>query len=175
MKIEIVTKNYRVSDELNEVLSKKVSKLDKYFEDDAKCRVYLKKEKRDAKMEVSLIHKGVDIRAEGKGENFYDIIDLVLPKLERQIYKHRSKLEDKLKKSAFSGEKLFAFDEVNEFSLVKTKQFEVIPCTVDEAIEQFELSGYGFYVFYDVEAGKTKVLYLRDDGNVGLIDPIIKQ
>ena len=175
MKIEIVTKNYRVSDELNEVLTKKISKLDKYFEDDAKCRVYLKKEKRDAKMEISLIHRGVDIRAEGKGENFYDIIDIVLPKLERQIYKHRSKLEDKLKKSAYSGEKLFEPSDDNDFSLVKTKRFEVVPCTVDEAIEQFELSGYGFYVFYDIEAEKTKVLYLREDGNVGLIDPIIKQ
>ncbi|MBO7368685.1 MAG: ribosome-associated translation inhibitor RaiA [Clostridia bacterium] len=175
MKIEIVTKNYRVSDELNEVLSKKISKLDKYFEDDAKCRVYLKKVKRDAKMEISLLHKGLDIRAEGKGENFYDIIDLVLPKLERQIYKHRSKLEDKLKKSAFSGDKLFALAEDDEFALVKTKQFEVTPCTIDEAIEQFELSGYGFFVFYDIEADKTKVLYLREDGNVGLIDPIVKQ
>ena len=174
MKIEIVTNNYRVSDELNEILSKKISKLDKYFEDDAKCRIYLKKVKRDAKMEVSLIHKGVDIRAEGKGANFYDIIDIVLPKLERQIYKHRSKLEDKLKKSAFSGEKLFGSVDGDEFSLVKTKQFEVTPCSLDEALEQFELSGYGFYVFYDIEADKTKVLYLREDGNVGLIDPIVK-
>ncbi|MBO7525904.1 MAG: ribosome-associated translation inhibitor RaiA [Clostridia bacterium] len=97
MKIGIVTKNYRVSDELNEVLEKKISKLDKFFEDDATCRIYLKKEKRGGKMEVSLRSKGVDVRAEGVGDNFYDIIDLVVPKLERQIFKHRSKLEDKLK------------------------------------------------------------------------------
>lgn len=173
MKIGIVTKNYRVSDELNEVLEKKISKLDKFFEDDATCRIYLKKEKRGGKMEVSLRSKGVDVRAEGVGDNFYDIIDLVVPKLERQIFKHRSKLEDKLKKSAFD-EGYSETAEENEFVLVKTKQFEVKPCTLEEAIEEFELSGYGFYVFLDVEANKLKVLYLREDGNVGLIDPIIK-
>ena len=172
MKIEIVTKNYRVSDELNEVLEKKTSKLDKFFDEGAKCRIYLKKEKRGGKMEVSLNHKGVDVRAEGKGDNFYDIIDMVIPKLERQIYKHRSKLEDKLKKSAFNEE--IILPEEDEFVLVKTKQFEVKPCSVEEAIEEFELSGYGFYVFLDVDANKLKVLYLREDGNVGLIDPIIK-
>ena len=172
MKIEIVTKNYRVSDELNEVLEKKTSKLDKFFDEGAKCRIYLKKEKRGGKMEVSLNHKGVDVRAEGKGDNFYDIIDMIIPKLERQIYKHRSKLEDKLKKSAFSEE--IILPEEDEFVLVKTKQFEVKPCSVEEAIEEFELSGYGFYVFLDVDANKLKVLYLREDGNVGLIDPIIK-
>ena len=172
MKIEIVTKNYRVGDELNEVLEKKISKLDKFFEDGAKCRVYLKKEKRGGKMEVSLNHKGIDIRAEGKGDNFYDIIDIVVPKLEKQIYKHRSKLEDKLKKSAFTDD--VDISDENDFVLVKTKQFEVKPCTLEEAIEEFELSGYGFYVFLDIEANKLKVLYLREDGNVGLIDPIVR-
>ena len=173
MKFEIVTKNYRVNDELNSVLEKKLSKLDKFFDDAAKCRVYLKKEKRYSKMEIALTYKGFDIRAEGKGENFYDIIDLVVPKLERQIFKHRSKLEDKLKKSAFDNfEQDVPAD--NDFVLVKTKRFEISPCTVEEAIEEFELSGYGFYVFYDIEANKTKVLYLREDGNVGLIDPIVR-
>lgn len=172
MKIEIVTKNYRVSDELNKVLEKKIAKLDKFFDDDAKCRVYLKKEKRGGKMEVSLNFKGVDIRAEGKGDNFYDTIDFVVPKLERQIYKHRSKLEDKFKKGGFAEE--VRLDEEDDFVLVKTKQFEVDPCSVEDAIEQFELSGYGFYVFYDIVDQKIKVLYQREDGNVGLIDPIIK-
>ena len=174
MKIEIVTKNYRVSDELNAVLEKKISKLDKYFDDGAKCRVYLKKERRDSKMEIALVHRGADVRAEGKGENFYDIIDVVLPKLERQIYKHRSKLEDKLKKSAYSGGQVFEATEENDFTLVKTKRFELTPCALDQAIEDFELSGYGFFVFLDSADNKTKVLYLREDGNVGLIDPIIK-
>ena len=173
MKIEIVAKDYHVTQELKEVLSKKIARLDKYFEDGAKCKVYLKKEKKDAKMEISLEYQGAAIRAESKAENFYDAIDIILPKVERQIYKHRSKLEAKLKKGAYKGEKLFEEVVEDDFRLVKTKQFELKPLTVDEAIVEFELSGYGFYVFLDVDSNTVKVLYLRDDGNIGLIDPII--
>ncbi|MBO7369342.1 MAG: ribosome-associated translation inhibitor RaiA [Clostridia bacterium] len=173
MKIEIVAKNYHVTQELKDVLAKKIAKLDKYFEDDAKCNVYLKKERKDAKMELSLEYQTTSIRAEAKAENFYDAIDIALPKVERQIYKHRSKLEAKLKKGAYKGEKLYEEPVEEDFRLVKTKQFDVKPMGVDDAIVEFELSGYGFYVFLDAETNTVKVLYLRDDGNIGLIDPVV--
>ena len=175
MKIEIVAKNYHVTQELKDVLAKKTAKLDKYFDENAKCKIYLKKEKKDAKMEVSLEYQGQSIRAEGKGENFYDDIDIVLPKLERQIYKHRSKLEAKLRQGAYKGDRVFEEEAPaeEEFRLVKTKQFDVKPMSVDDAIVEFELSGYGFYVFQDEATMTVKVLYLRDDGNIGLIDPIV--
>ena len=70
MKIEITAKDYRVSDELEKVIGKKIAKLDKYFDDDAKARVYLKKEKRTCKMEIAMEHKGAAIRAEGNGDIF---------------------------------------------------------------------------------------------------------
>lgn len=175
MKMEIVAKNYRVTQDLKDVIQKKISKLDKYFDDDAKCKLYLKKEKRDSKMEVSLDCKSLSIRAEAKGDNFYDIIDLILPKLEKQIHKHRSKLEAKLKQGAYKGDYVYEqTEDTNEFKLVKTKQFELIPMTQEDAITEFELLGHTFFVFQDSEDNRVKVLYLREDGNIGLIDPIIK-
>ncbi len=173
MKIEIAAKNYRVTTDLDKVLEKKLSKLDKYFDDDATCKVYLKKEKRDSKMEVSLERGGLYLRAQANGENFYDIIDAIVPKLERQIYKYRSKLEKKLK-TGVKIEKLEPSAEADEFKLVKTKQFEVKPMSIDEAIEEFELIGHSFFVYLDADDNKIKVLYLRDDGNIGLINPVIK-
>lgn len=175
MKVEIVAKNYRVTQDLKDIINKKINKLDKYFDDDAQCKIYLKKEKINSKMEVSLNCKSLNIRAEGKGENFYDIIDLVLPKLERQIHKHRSKLEAKLKQGAYKGELIYEQPQDDDtFHLVKTKQFDLMPITQDEAITEFELLGYNFYVFQDAEDMRVKVLYLREDGNIGLIDPIVK-
>ncbi len=174
MKIEIVAKNYQVKDQLSEVISKKVARLDKYFDEDSVCKVYLKAEKRESKMEVSFNYKGSFIRAEAKADNFYDAIDVVLPKIERQIYKYRSKLESKLRSGAYLKDRIFEDREDNDFKLVKTKKFELNPMSLDEAIEEFELTGHSFFVFYDKDNQKTKVLYLRDDGNIGLIDPIIK-
>lgn len=172
MKIEIVAKNYHVNEKLNETLTKKISKLDKFFEDDAKCRVYLKVENRINKMEISFDYRGANLRAEASADNFYDAIDVVVPKLERQIRKHRTKLESKLRKGAYVD----LTDDVKEdeaLKIVKTKQFELTPVSIEDAISEFELLGHSFYVFCDAEDRKIKVLYLRDDGNVGLIDPII--
>ncbi len=174
MKIEIVAKNYQVKDQLSEIIEKKVARLDKYFEEDSVCKIYLKAEKRDCKMELSINYKGSFIRAEAKGDNFYDAIDIVLPKIERQIYKYRSKLESKLRQGAYSKDRIYEEQEDNDFKLVKTKKFELSPMSLDEAIEEFELTGHSFFVFFDKDNDKTKVLYLRDDGNIGLIDPVIK-
>ena len=175
MKIEIVAKNYQVKDQLNEVIDKKVSRLDKYFDEDSVCKIYLKQEKRDCKMEVSFNYKGSFIRAEAKADTFYDAIDIVLPNIERQIYKYRSKLESKLRQGAYTKERIYEEKEENDFKLVKTKKFELIPMSLDEAIEEFELTGHSFFVFYDKDNAKTKILYLRDDGNIGLIDPVVNR
>ena len=79
------------------VVEKKVEKLDKYFDEDAVCSVYLKQEGKYCKTEVTIYYKGNMVRAEVSSDNFYDNIDAVLPKIERQIYKHKSKIESKLK------------------------------------------------------------------------------
>ncbi len=172
MKIEIVAKNYQVNEKISSVIEKKVAKLDKYFEDDSKCKVYLKKENRTCKLELEVLYKNNILRAQGYAENFYDAIDLVIPKLEKQIYKHRSKLEKQLRQNALK-EELFSSDDLIPVKIVKTKQFKLEPMALDEAMEEFELLGHDFYVFLDKESDKVKVLYLRDDGDLGLIDPVV--
>ena len=174
MRIEIVVKNYQMSDKLNDIITKKVNKLDKYFEDDTRCKIYLKKEGHqgnlDCKMEIQLDYKGNFLRAQTYAENFYDALDLVIPKLESQIYKHRSKIEKKLRQNAFAEQPSFSGTETPK--LVKTKRFDMVPMSLDEAIEEFEMIGHTFYVFLEQTSNKIKVLYLRDDGNVGLIEPV---
>lgn len=173
MKIDLVAKNYQVNEKIDGVIAKKVAKLDKYFEEDAKCKIYLKKENaRTCKMEMEVNYKNNILRAQAYAENFYDAIDLVVPKLEKQIYKYRSKLEKQLKQNAFK-ENLFAEEELRPLKLVKTKKFKLQPMDVEEAMEEFEMLGHTFYVFLDKATSSVKVLYLRDDGNVGLIDPEI--
>ncbi len=175
MRIEIVAKNYQMSEKLNDIIVKKASKFDKYFEDDTRCKVYLKKEGKDSKMEIQIDYQGNFMRAQAYAENFYDALDVVLPKLEKQIYKHRTKLEKKLRTTAFTENMIYAEEQAEENAkLVKTKRFDLLPMTVEEAIDDMELVGHSFYVFLDADSGTVKVLYLRDDGNIGLIDPVYK-
>ncbi len=172
MRIEISEKNCKAGEKLIGVVEKKVAKLDKYFDEDAICSVYLKQENKISKTELTIYYKGNMVRAEVAGDNFYDNIDEVLPKIERQIYKHKSKIESKLKKDAFVEKQLFFREEVlPESKLVKTKTFQLTPMTTEEAADQLDMLGHSFYVFQDSETGEVRVVYLRDDGGIGLLIP----
>lgn len=172
MRIEISEKNCKAGEKLIGVVEKKVSKLDKYFDEDAICSVYLKQENKISKTELTIYYKGNMVRAEVSGDNFYDNIDAVLPKIERQIYRHKSKIESKLKKDAFVEKQLFFREEVlSESKLVKTKTFRLTPMTAEEAADQLDMLGHSFYVFQDSETGEVRVVYLRDDGGIGLLIP----
>lgn len=173
MRVEIIEKNYQASDKLKEVIQKKVNKLDRYFDEGSVCRVYLKKESKSYKMEVAIEYKGNFLRADLLGENFYDNIDVILPKIERQIYKHRTKLEKQLKHNAFKEQNIYAFsdDDLKKEKLVKTKQFELKPMAIDEAIAELDLIGHTFYVFLEEESEELRIIYRRDAGDVGMIVP----
>ena len=172
MRIEIMEKNCKASDKLVGIVEKKIGKLDKYFDEDSVCTVYLKQEGKSCKTELTILYKGNMIRAEVTGENFYDDIDAVLPKIENQIYRHKSKLESKLKKDAFYDKRLFLEEaDVPVGKLVRTKTFALSPMTTEEAVEQLDLLGHSFYIFQDADTNEVRVVYFPKNGYVGLIIP----
>ena len=172
MRIEIIEKNCKASEKLTGIIEKKIGRLEKYFDVDSVCTVFLKQENKFAKTEVTILYKGNMIRAEVSGENFYDNIDVILPKIENQIYRHKSRIESTLKKDAFLEKRLFLEEaDVPVGKLVKTKTFELSPMTTEEAVEQLDLLGHSFYIFQDAETGEVRVVYLRSNGDVGLIIP----
>ncbi len=176
MKVEIIGKNYEVSEKLKDVTSKKLGRLDKYFEDgDTAARVVFKKESNDHIAEVSLLYAGRYVRATAKSENFYDDLDAVLPKLEGQIRKYRTKFDKHMKNKAYKEDVVFEgaanVEKSEKKELVKEKSFILTPMTMEEAAEEMELLGHSFYVYLDAKTDEIKVLYIRNDGNLGLIEP----
>ena len=55
--------------------------------------------------------------------------------------------------------------------IVRTKTYTTRPMHVEDAILQMELLGHSFFVFINIETEQTNVLYLRKDGNLGLLEP----
>lgn len=177
MKLEIQEKDYKVSARLKEIIEAKVNKLDRYFDDNATCKVLCKKVKNMYKMEVSVLSKKTYFRAEvSNNENMYANIDLALPKIERQIVKYKGKLNDRIKADAFSKdgfefiEEDVAIEEPNDKSVVKTKQFEIgAPITTEEAGVMLEMLDNQFYIYRNIETNQVNVIYKRNDGNYGNI------
>lgn len=171
MRIEIIGRDYSVAERLREVVTRKLEKLDKYFDDDAQAKVVCRKEKGDRMtMEITVSFGGRLVRSEYVSDNMYDNVDVILPKIERQIQKHRTKLSRKLRPDAFADSEIEK--EVVQKSPVREKSFELIPMTIDEAMMQLDLLDHDFFVFLNVDNGKVNVVYKRRDTEVGLINPI---
>ncbi len=173
MQIEILSKNYNVSEKLKTIITKKAEKLDRYFSDVARTQVYCKFENGLYKMEISIKDKNTFFRSEVASDNMYVNIDTALSKIERQVYKNKDKLKDKFKDTSFeSSEFEFLADEpkVVESKVSRVKKFELDPTTVEDAISNLELTDHDFYVFLNAETGKVNVVYRRHDNNYGHIE-----
>jgi len=179
MKIDIVGKNYSVSDRLDEIIRKKAERLNRFFSDDVTARVVCKEEHKGRfTLEITIIVDGVLIRSEETSDNMYSNIDIVVPKIDRQIRKYRTRLTKKFKDSIFNFHaaeaeaiELNDTQEAEIPSIVKTKKFELLPMSVEEAIEQMDLLENKFFVYLNPTSGKVNIVYRRYDKTIGLIEP----
>ena len=171
MKMKFTGRKIDVTDGLREYTTAKLSKLDKYFGEEADADVTLSVQKDNHIIEVTIYHKGIIYRAEVSEADMYASIDRVEDVLERQIRKQKTRLEKQLKSGAF--EPVAEFDDVeeeHEFKIVKTKTYSAKPMSVEEAILQMNLLGHAFYIFNNAENMDKNVVYKRKDGNYGLIE-----
>lgn len=178
MKTTITAKNMIVTPGITDRIMKKTSRMERYLDQNTEMFVRLSKEKSSRRIaEITVPFEGVTLRAEAFAEdNLFLAIDQALAKLEKQIHRHRTKLEKRLRVDAFKNTELEFIEDAAETSeeqrkVVRTKQFTVRPMSVEDATMQMELLGHAFFVFVNNETEETNVLYLRKDGNLGLLEP----
>ena len=171
MKITTTGRKINVTEGLRTYTEKKLSKLDKFFNENTTAQVTLSVQKDDHIIEVTVYHEGMIFRAEVRDADMYAAIDRVGDVIERQIRKQKTRLEKKLRTGAFDNiEYTPDIDEEHEFKVVKIKKHEAKPMSVEEAILQMNLLGHEFYVFSNAETLDKEVVYKRKDGNYGLIE-----
>lgn len=165
-----------ISPALNDRVDKKMKKLDKYFGPNTEAHVIMHVEKNRHVMEATIVFEGMTFRGEESSSNMYKSIDSVVKKIDKQIRHHRSKLEKRLRNGAFNedvydDEPIDDLEEVAPYRVVKTKKFPVKPIDLEEATMQMQLVGHNFYVFRNADTNQVNVLYKRNDGDLGLIEP----
>lgn len=174
MKTIITGKNIEVTNGLRERVTKKISKLDKFFTSETEAHVTLSVQRARQIAEVTITFNGIVLRAEEANEDMYSSIDKTVDLLERQIRKNRTRLERRLHDNDFKFDNFkFSEDvpEESEFRVVRSKRFAVKPMDVEEAILQMNLLGHEFFMFFNADAKQVNVVYKRKDGNYGLIEP----
>ena len=173
MKFIYVGRDLEVSDGLKERAEKKLSKLERYFQDDVEALIRLSQQ-RGARntAEITISVGGLLLRAEESSSDMYASIDGAVDKLNRQIRRHRTKLEKRLRSGAFEPEvAIEAPEEAENYRVVRTKTFSVKPMGVEDAIAQMDLLGHNFFLFQNSDTDTMCVLYRRNDGDYGLLQP----
>lgn len=183
MNYNVRGENIEVTPAIREYVEKKISKLERYFTEapNAKVNVNLRfNQDKTSKVEITIPMPHLVLRAEETNTDMYAAIDLIADKLERQIRKHKTKVNRKFREKGnfpvtFSAPE--QNDQVNEseedeLELVRTKHFDLKPMDSEEAILQMNMLGHNFYVFTNSDTNRTNVVYKRKDGRYGLIEAI---
>ncbi|MCE5169325.1 ribosome-associated translation inhibitor RaiA [Paenibacillus profundus] len=178
MNYKVRGQNIEVTDALLDYVEKKLSRLERYFEapPTSDVNVTLSVIRDLHIVEVTIPLTGLLLRAEHRSKDMYSSIDSVVDKLERQIRKHKTKVNRKFRQSG-SADHLFS-DEVTQLpageedmlEVVRTKRFTLKPMDVEEAILQMNMIGHNFFVFSNSESKEVNVVYRRNDGRYGLIE-----
>ena len=170
MKYNIRGNKIDVTQAINDYLESKLSKVEKYFDDDVEAKAIISAKGREQKVEVTIWSGKYNVRAEEVNEDLYSAIDLVVDKLERQLKKYKSKLNSKKVVKEDYLPEIEEYFEEEEQNVVRRKQVFLKPIDEDEAITQMELLGHTFFVFKNVETDKINVVYKRNDGDYGIIE-----
>ncbi|SEA39825.1 putative sigma-54 modulation protein [Thalassobacillus cyri] len=184
MKYNIRGENLEVTEAIKDYVEKKVGKLERYFDEPVTSEVHvnLSVYNDEQEIEVTIPMKDLLLRAEERHTDLYAAIDLVVDKLERQIRKHKTKVNRKFRQE---GAPKYVFAELEkeaqeyqngasddeDIEIVKQKRFDLKPMDSEEAVLQMDMLGHNFYVYTNAETNETNVVYRRRDGKYGLIEP----
>lgn len=193
MDVQIRTLNVKMTDGLEDYIRRRLEKLDRVNENVVDARIELRTEKNRSGgqlmvAEMTIATKRAIIRAEEKNHDLHTAIDLVIDRMATQIRRfHDKKLFNRRRSrrglaaanvvaeletpvlTELDGSE--ADDEQDVRDLVRRKRFKIQPMNEDEAIEQMELLGHDFFLFFNPDEAQLNVLYRRRDGQYGLLQP----
>lgn len=185
MDYNIRGENIEVTPALRDYVEKKIGKLERYFNNTPNATVHVNLKvynDKTSKVEITIPMTNLVLRAEERKEDMYAAIDTITDKLERQIRKHKTKVNRKFRTTGSTMD-LFAFDgeeagqeeiidtDDNDLEVVRNKRFDLKPMDSEEAILQMNMLGHNFFVYTNAETEVTNVVYKRKDGRYGLIEP----
>jgi putative sigma-54 modulation protein len=180
--LEIQARNMEITDRIRDFITKKASKLDHYLPAIEETRVelsYVKSARSAADRHVAQITirgKNLLLRSEERADDIFAAFDVAMDKIERQIDRYKGK-KYRGRGDGRSAAEVVPQPEMEiepdiEPIIVRRKKFSMVPMNEAEAIEQMKLLGHdNFFLFFDGEANKVKVLYRRRNGTYGLIEP----
>lgn len=167
-KFHIRGENIAITDAIRDYAETKLSKLEKYFSEDVTVHVTAKVyPNKQAKAEVTIPSKTVTLRAEETSNDWYNSLNVVVDKLERQIRKHKTKVQKRNRVEK-------AHDDVNatntEEVFARIKDLDIETMSPQEAVNHMESLGHNFFIFLNEDTARVSVVYSRKNSTIGLLN-----
>lgn len=167
MEVIVRGKNFDVTEALKDHVTRKLSKMEKFLDHhDVTAHAMLTVEKERQIIEVTVPMEGLLLRGEEASPDMYASVDRVVDKLERQLNKYKARIKPRHSREAHDE-----LGDEDSADLVRRKTFPRKPMTVDEAVLQMDLLGHDFFAFTNAETDAISVVYRRQDGRYGLLEP----
>ena len=177
MELQITGQNMEVSPEVRRYAERKIGKLTRHFPNIIESIVEISQEKTRSPQQkfmvrASVTGNGISLHSQGRAEDLFQAIDKIASVLDRQLERQKGKLYEKGKGNSLARGK-FKVETASAFQpeVVKVKRFAMKPMSVIEAAEQMQILGHSFFFFLNTDSEEFNVLYQRQDGNYGLIEP----
>ena len=179
---KLTGRNIEVTDAMRQYAEDKLAKLDRIFDQIIDGRVVMsydsnKNAANPAKVEVQVNVPGGIIRAEERGLDTYAAVDLVVDKLERQLRRFKGRIISQRTDTVAIPEQVEAgfpeepVEEERAPQIARVKSHVLRPMAPEDAAMQMEALGHDFFLFHNIDSGLISVIYLRHDGDYGLIEP----
>ncbi|HMA66313.1 MAG TPA: ribosome-associated translation inhibitor RaiA [Desulfosalsimonadaceae bacterium] len=179
MQTSVTFKNIEPSENLKNYVSNKIEKLDKLLDNPGEANVVLSVEKIRHITEIKLLGDRLTLNCREESNDMYSSIDLALDKLEKQLKKNKQKVRQhrqgprgELKEKSIQEPAGADMAEEQTNPRIRVQNIEYKPMDIEEAGMQLELTPDNFLVFTNARTNRINVIYRRNDGDLGLIQPI---
>lgn len=178
MRVRFLTRNVKLDEDLKEYMEKKLTKIERFFDRIVDTQVALDFKRGMNSVEITSDVNGVFMRGENYSPDLRTAFDKALKNIEKQVRRQKDYLTDKgrlkIRDISFDIDPALKFvkeDENDSKKILKVKQFDVQAMSPEEATMQMDLLGHSFFIFRDGESGDINVVYKRDAGGYGLLEP----
>lgn len=180
MEVRFVTRNVEVPEEAKDLMEKKLSKVEKFFQKIGDVQVVLDHKRGMNIVEITADVNGLTMRGEDYAPDMRKAFEKSLKSIERQVKRHKDYLKDRthiktrdisfdLPPDVFQDYR--DQEDASPRDIVKKKRFPVTVMLPAEATRQMDLLGHNFFVFRNGDSGEFNVVYRRHDGGYGLLEP----
>jgi putative sigma-54 modulation protein len=172
MSVNYTARQTNITPDLKKYCQRRLKSLEKFIGNLSEVDIILTKEKYRHKAEINIKAGRSRLNVVEETHDMYNSLNLAFDNLEKRVKKEKGKSrERKRRKGREKGTFAFSVGPEEEKRFIRSQDFSLKPMTFEEAVIQFELNKREVFVFRKADSEKWAVIYRREDGHIGLVEP----